>query len=85
MVETRTTLIRANGIAGLYVVTEVDLYLVLVVYPGDTESEDTVGLNEALDDPVPFKLWTLTVDVLDRKEDFTDNLGKLRLVWMFCL
>ena len=85
VVETRTTLVRANGIVELYAVTEVDLDLTLVVYPGDTEGEDTVGLDEALDDLVLLKLWMLVVNVLDRKEDLTDSLDELRLAWMLCL
>ena len=85
MVKACTTLVRANGIVELYAVTEVNLYLTLVVYPGDTEGEDTIGLDEALDDLVLLKLWMLVVNVLDRKEDLTDSLDELRLAWMLCL
>ena len=85
MVEACTTLVRANSIVELYAVTEVDLDLTLVVHPGDTEGEDTIGLYETLDDLVLLKLWMLVVNVLDRKEDLTDSLDELRLAWMLCL
>ena len=73
-VETQSAFVRANGSVELHTVTEVRLYLALVVNPCYAEREDTVGLNHALDDLRTLKLRMLVVGLLDRLENFLYSL-----------
>ena len=63
--EAQTALVRANGAVELHAVADVHLYFALVVYPGHTEHDDTLGLDDALDNLGLFKFWMLVVHVLD--------------------
>ncbi len=63
--ETDATFVRADGIVELHAVTYVVLNFALVVNPGYTESEDTVGFDHTFDDFVAFEFRVLVVYVLN--------------------
>lgn len=59
--ETDTAFVWANGIVELYAITYVVLNFTFVVYPGNTECEDAVGLYHTLDKTSFFKFGMLVV------------------------
>lgn len=69
-VETETTLVRAEGGVVLDTVTTVDLDLVLVVLPDDTELDDTLGDGSDLES-------TLVLGVLLEESRVLKGRGKL--------
>jgi hypothetical protein len=81
--ETQSTLIRSDGTIELYTVTDIDLYLTFVVNPGHSESNDTLGIYNALDNLGFLKLGVLVVDVLNRLQHLANGLQELYLTWMF--
>ena len=48
--ETDTTFVRSNSCIELYTVTQVSLYITCIVYPSNTECENSVWLNDSLND-----------------------------------
>lgn len=69
-----SALVGAYGAVELDAVAEVDLYLALVVDPGDAEDDDALGLDEAFDEAGFFKFGMLVVDVLYGHEYFVYGL-----------
>ena len=84
-VETNTALVGADGIVELNAVTQVGLYLTLVVYPRHTEGEDAIWFHQPFDNLCFFELGMLVVDSLDRQKDFFHCLQILGFTRMFCL
>ena len=72
--ETNTAFIRTNGVVELHTIPQVGLHLAFIVYPCHTESKDTVGLHQTLDNLGFLKLRMLVVDILYRKKHFTHGL-----------
>ena len=64
--ETQTSFIRADRAVELYPITDIYLYISLIVDPRNTEHVDTLGFYDALNDLCFFKLGMLVVDILDR-------------------
>ncbi len=81
--ETETAFVCAESCIVLYAVTEVVLNNTIVVNPSNAECEDTIGLNQALDDSCLFKFRMLVVNVFDSYEDFFYCLQILFFTWMF--
>ncbi len=69
LVETQTALVRTDRAVELYAVAEVGLYFALVVNPGYTEGEDTVRLNDALNDLGLLEFGVLVVHLFDGFEN----------------
>ena len=61
--ETDTTFVRSNSCIELYTVTQVSLYITCIVYPSNTECEDSVWLNDSLND---FSFLKLRICESDR-------------------
>ena len=68
--ETQTALVRTDGAVELYTVTEVHLYLALIIHPWHTESDDALRLHDAFDNACALELRVLVVDILYRNEHF---------------
>ena len=83
--ETDTTLVRANGIVKLHAIAEVGLNITVIIGPGNAESEDTVGLNKALDDTGLFKFRMLIVDFFYAHKHFLNCLQILFLTRVLSL
>ncbi len=60
--ETDTTLVGTYGVVELYAIADIVLNLTLVVNPGHTESEDTVGFNHSFDNLRFLELRMLVVN-----------------------
>ena len=75
--ETQTALIRADSAIELHAVTDIHLYLTLVINPGHTERGDTLGFHDALYYFCLFKFRMLVVHVLDGLQYFTNSLKVL--------
>ena len=63
--ETETAFVRTDSAVELYTITEVGLNLTLVVNPSYTESEDTIGLYDALDNLCFLEFGMLVVNFLN--------------------
>ncbi len=63
--EAKSSLVRSDGAVELNSVAEVCLNLTVVVDPGHTEREDSVRLDESLDDLRLLELRMLVVNLLD--------------------
>ena len=63
--ETQTALVGTDGAVKLHTVTEVHLHLAFVIYPGHTESDDALGLYDALDNLGFLKFGMLIIHILD--------------------
>ena len=46
--QTKSSLVRSNGIVELYAETSVDLHLSLIIHPWHAEHELTVGFRDSL-------------------------------------
>ena len=64
-VEAQSALVRADGAIELYAVTDVHLYLALVVNPGHAEGRDAFRLHDALYDLCLFELGMLVVHIFN--------------------
>ena len=64
--EAQTSLIRADCAVELYAITDVYLYISLIVDPRNTEHVDTLGLYDALNDLCLLELGMLIIDIFDR-------------------
>ena len=85
LVEAETTLVGAESGVELHAVAEVGAHLAFVVDPGHAEGEDAVGLYDALDDLVGFKLGVFVVFLFDGFENLADCLQILFFTRMFGL
>jgi len=85
LVEAETAFVSTEGGVELHAVAEVGLDFTLVVNPSHTEGEDTIGLNDALDDLVSLKLGVLVVFLLDGLKNLADSLQVLIFTGMFGL
>ena len=63
--EAQTALVRSYGAVELYAVTEVHLYLALVIDPGHTECDDALGFHDTFYNLCLLKLRMLIVHILD--------------------
>lgn len=63
--ETNTALVGADSTVELYTIADVGLNLTFIVYPGNTESEDTVRLNYSFNDFCLFEFGMLIVNLFD--------------------
>ena len=72
--EANAAFVRANGVVELHTITEVHMHFAAVVYPGHSEGEDAVGLNQTLYDFCPFKFGVFVVDIFDGNEHFANGL-----------
>ena len=82
-VETQSAFVRADSAVELNSVTDVHLYLSLIVDPWNAERDDALRFNDAFDDACLFKFGMLVVNVLYRDEHLANSLQILRLAWMF--
>ena len=83
--ESQSSLVWAYGAVELHTVSDVDLYLALVVHPGDTESDDALWLHQTLYDFGTFKLRVLVVYILNRNQHFFHCLQVFSFAWMLTL
>ena len=72
--EAETTFVGAEGSIVLHTVAEVDLGLTFIVNPHNAELEDTVGLNNALDNLSGLEFGVLVVFFFDGFQDFANGL-----------
>ena len=72
--EAQTALVRADGAVELHTVTDVHLYLTLIVYPGHTEGRDALRLHDAFYDLCLLELRMLVVHVLNGFQHFPYSL-----------
>ena len=72
--EADAALVRADGVVELYAIADVVLHLAAVIDPCDTESDDAVGLDHALDDLGFLKLGMLVIYILHADQDLLDCL-----------
>ena len=63
--ETETSLVGSDSAVELYAIAQVGLDITVIVNPGNTESEDPVGLDDSLDDLCLLNPRTLFVAILD--------------------
>ena len=68
--ETDTAFVRTDCIVELYTITEIGLNFPFIVYPSDTESEDTIRFYQSFYDLGLFKFGMLIVYIFDRKKNF---------------
>ncbi len=81
--EAETTLVGAESGVELHAVAEVGAHLTLIVDPGHTEGEDTVGLNNTLNDFVLLELGVFVVFFLDGLKNLANSLQVLVFARMF--
>ena len=62
--EAQATLVGANGAIELHTVADIYLHFALVVHPGHSEGDDTLGLYNALYDFCFLKLGMTVIDIL---------------------
>ena len=77
--ETQTALVRTDSRVELYAVAKVSLNLTIVIYPSNTECEDTIGLNDTLNDLCLLELGGLVLNLLDRLQYLLNCLQVLAL------
>ena len=63
--EAQTALVRADGTVVLHTITDINVYLTLVVCPRYTEGDDALGFHQTLDELGTLKLGMLVVDILN--------------------
>ena len=83
--EAETALVGAESGVVLHTVAKVHLGLTLVVNPNNAEFEDTVGLDNALDNLVGLKFGMLVVFFLNGFQNLADSLQVLVFARMFGL
>ena len=83
--ETETTLVGAKGSIELHAIAEVGANLALIVDPGHAEGEDTVGLDDALNNLVGLELGVFVVFFLNGFKNLADSLQVLVFTGMFGL
>ena len=79
-VKAQAALVGSNGRVELDAVTAVDLNLALIVDPGNTEHDDALGLDEALQQGGLLVLGVGVERRLDGAEDLGRGLDELRLL-----
>jgi hypothetical protein len=77
-VETQTALVWADGRVVLDAVAFVDLYMALVIDPGDTEDDLALGLDDAFDDVVLLVLRVFVQQGAKGGQYFFNGLIKLQ-------
>ena len=85
LVEAETSLVGADCAIELHTVAEVRLHFAFVVDPGDTESEDTVGLDHPLHNLRLLEFGMLIVNFFNTFEHFLHCLKILVFSRMFGL
>ena len=83
--ETKAAFVRANGVIELYAITQIRLDFAFIIHPCYTESKDTIGFNQALNDLGLFELRMLIIHILNRDKDFSNSLQILKFSWMLGL
>ena len=79
--ETQAALIRANGTVELHTVSAVQLYLAVVIHPGNTENNGTVCGGQPLQQRLPAVLCFIAFDHgAQRFQNFLHGLLKFRLI-----
>ena len=78
--EAQAALVGADGGVVLHAVAAVDLYVAVVIHPGDTELNDALGLHKALQQRVLLPLGMLVDHEFQRFEHFPHGLQKFRLM-----
>ena len=63
--ETQSAFVWANSAVELHAITDVNVYLALIVGPRNTEGDDAFGLYHPLDNFSFFKLRVLIVHILN--------------------
>ena len=85
-VETHTALVGADGGVELHAVAVVDLDLAVVVDPGNTEQDDTLGNGQTLQQCITAVLFLVLLDDgTQGLQHFGDGLVELRLVGVLLL
>ena len=79
-VETQAAFVGTDGRVELDAVAAVDLDLASVIYPGHTEHDDALGLDQALDQTGLLVLGVGSHNGLQALEDFLNSLQKLLLL-----
>ena len=77
MMETNTTFVRANGIVKLYTITQVGLYFAIIIYPSDTECENTIRFYQSFHNFCLFEFRMLVVYIFDTHKYFVNGLQVL--------
>jgi hypothetical protein len=77
--ETKAALVRTNCGVELNTEAAVNLNLAAVIYPRNTELNNTLGLNHALDNAACNILGALLENGLDRLKNLTNGLMELGL------
>ena len=83
--EAKASLIGTYRAVELHSIADIDLHLTLVVNPRHTESDDALGLYDALYDFSFLELRVLVIDIFDAVQNFANRLKVLSLAWMLLL
>ena len=78
--EAKAALVGADRGVVLNTETAVHVHFAAVVNPGNTEFNDTLGLNKTLDQCGLFPFGMFVDDKFQRFKDFTDCLQKFRFM-----
>ena len=78
--ETQSAFIWADNIVVLDTVAHVGLHVAFVVYPCDTELNESVGNAKTLDKIALLELRMLVILLFNGSEYLTDSLDILRLI-----
>ena len=78
--KSETALVRTDSAVELYAEAAVNLNLAVVVNPGYSEHDNSLGLGDSLENAVLLVLGVLLEYGLQRCEYFGSRLDKLRLV-----
>ena len=78
--EAQTALVGADGAVELHTVAAVDLDLAFVIDPGHTEADDTLRLDQTLDQSGLLIFGVLLHDGLDALQHLADSLQKFGLI-----
>ena len=78
--ETQAALVGAERRVVLHAVTTVDVILKVIVHPNDTELDDALGLDHALEQASLLVLGVGVDDRLEGSQDFFDGLQEFGLI-----
>ncbi len=82
--KSETALVGTDGAVELNAETAVNLNLAVVVNPGNSEHNNSLGLGNSLENTVCLVLRVLLKNRLERCENLCSRLNKLRLSGIFC-
>ena len=83
--ETQSALVGAYGTVELHAITDVHMHLALVIHPGHTEGDDTLGFHNAFNQFGLLKPGMLVIHILNGNKHFSHGLQVFCLTRMLTL